>query len=187
MWLLAGGVMDKSQVMAVVAAVAIMGVSLAWYAGRAPQPVPAAAVVTEERQADLIAVHVSGAVNRPGVVHLQPGARAADAVAAAGGASRAAALAGINLAARLTDGQQIVVPSVSDTTGVGSVADGRLVLNRASVDELVALQGVGPVLAERIVAHREQFGPFSTIEDLLDVPGIGEGKLSALRDQIVVP
>lgn len=181
--------MDKSQVLAVVAAVAIVGVSLAWYAGRAPQPVPAAAVpvVKEERPADRIAVHVSGAVNRAGVVHLEPGARAADAVAAAGGASREAALAGINLAARLTDGQQIVVPSVSDTIGIGPVADGRVALNRASVEELVALQGVGPVLAERIVAHREQFGPFSAIEDLLDVPGIGEGKLAALRDQIVVP
>jgi competence protein ComEA len=66
-------------------------------------------------------------------------------------------------------------------------ADGRVRLNLAGIEELETLPGVGPVLAERIIAYREQHGPFAVVEDLLDVPGIGEGKLAALRDAVLVP
>jgi competence protein ComEA len=139
----------------------------------------------------LLSVHVSGWVVSPGVVTVQDGAIVADAVAAAGGAKPGAALDAINLAGPVADGDQVQVP------GPGSVAaplaaeatgsSGLVSLNRADAVTLQGLPGVGPVLAERIVAYRESNGPFETVEDLLDVPGIGEAKLAALRDLVSVP
>jgi competence protein ComEA len=94
----------------------------------------------------------------------------------------------VNLAAPLADGQQLSVPRVSADGEAAAVAgDGRVRLNLAGVEELETLPGVGPVLAERIVAYRQEHGPFAVVEDLLDVPGIGEGKLAALRDAVLVP
>jgi competence protein ComEA len=140
-----------------------------------------------------ITVHVAGAVRRPGLVRVRHQARVADAVAAAGGAAPQADLSGLNLAAPLGDGDQVVVPLRGDsgggTAGVGGRPndDGRVRINTATEQELEQIPGVGPVLAGRIAAHREQYGPFAVVEDLLDVPGIGEAKLAALRDAVVVP
>ena len=134
-------------------------------------------------------IHVSGAVRRPGLVELRGQVRVADAISAAGGVLPDADLTVINLAASLRDGDQVVVPLRSPggerDEGVG--ADGRVRLNAAGIDELQQLPGVGPVLAGRIVDHRDSHGRFETVEDLLDVPGIGEAKLAALRDAVVVP
>ena len=134
-----------------------------------------------------ITVHVSGAVVHPGLVSLPSGARIADAVLAAGGATEGAVLTALNLAAPLSDGQQLVVPH--ETLGVpgGAPGDGRIPINTADAGMLEGLPGVGPVLAKRIVEHRESNGPFTVIEDLLDVPGIGEAKLAALREMVLVP
>lgn len=134
-----------------------------------------------------ITVYVSGPVASPGVLRLPSGAIIADAIAAAGGALPGAQLEAINLAQTLTDGEQVVVPGPETVESGSSGGDGRIPINRATASELEALPGVGPVLAERIVAHREANGPFQTPEDLLDVPGIGEAKLEAIRDLIRVP
>lgn len=145
----------------------------------APAPAPAPSFVV---------VHVSGAVAAPGLVSLPEGSRAAEAVAAAGGVRPGGRLGGINLAAPVTDGMHLEVPW-TDGGGAGSAASSGpadrgfpIDVNRAGVDELTGLPGVGEVLAARIAAHREARGPFRTLEDLLDVPGIGEAKLAGLRD-----
>jgi competence protein ComEA len=136
-----------------------------------------------------ITVHVAGLVGRPGLVELPEGSRVADAVAAAGGLLPGARADLINLAAALVDGQQIVVPGPEGdrSPAAGETPDGKIHLNLATVAELDALPGVGPVIAERIVSYREANGPFQTVEDLLDVPGIGEAKLADLRDHVQVP
>ena len=152
---------------------------------------PAPAVGPPETTGDLepgevITVHVAGAVARPGLVQLPPDARVADAVAAAGGVAEGADPASVNLAARLVDGSQVVVPAEGEPA-VGESADRLVRVNHADASELEALPGVGPVLAERIVGHREANGPFAVVEDLLGVPGIGEAKLASLRDFVAVP
>lgn len=133
-----------------------------------------------------ITVHVSGAVRDPGVVMVPASARVMDVVIAAGGATRIADLTKINLAATVTDGERVVVPIEGQAeTVIG--ADNGVDLNTATAPGLEGLPGVGPVLAARIVGYREEHGPFSTVEDLLDVSGIGEAKLAAMRDAISSP
>ena len=169
-----------------------------WHRPQASPPevemVPAfpAEVRTAPAQPGSVTVHVSGAVADPGLVVLVKGSRAADAIAAAGGGIPGSNLGGINLAALVTDGMQLVVPWIDGTSNSNSLlADDRLSgfpvdLNRAGVEQLTELPGVGEVLANRILAHREEHGPFTVFEDLLDVPGIGERKLAGLRDYAVV-
>jgi competence protein ComEA len=137
-----------------------------------------------------LTVHVSGAVAQPGLVNVPAGARIADAVSAAGGALPDADLRALNLAAPVRDGEQVAVPGQSESLADGGAAvdgAGRVRINVADAVELQALPGVGPVLAERIVSHRDEHGSFAAVEDLLDVSGIGEGKLASLRDSVVVP
>lgn len=179
--------MDRPQWIAVALVVAAAALGGLWYAGRSPGP-PPLSVDPGSGAGRTITVHVSGAVQSPGVVRVPAGARVGEAIAAAGGALPDADLGRVNLAAPLADGQQLSVPRVSAGGEAGAVAgDGRVRLNVAGVEELETLPGVGPVLAERIVAYREEHGPFAVVEDLLDVPGIGEGKLAALRDAVLVP
>jgi competence protein ComEA len=125
-----------------------------------------------------LVVDVSGAVAAPGLVELATGARVADAIDAAGGASSDAVLDDLNLARRVTDGEQIVVPHQGDAEAEGS--GGPINLNRASAEQLEQLPGVGPVLAQRIVADREANGPFVTLDDLARVPGVGDAIVGAL-------
>lgn len=137
-----------------------------------------------------VTVHVSGAVVSAGLVEVPESARVADAIAAAGGVTALADLGSINLAEMVSDGRQVVVPAVgSNSTGSQtSDAGGSMVrINSADASVLEGLPGVGPVLAEKIVAHRDEFGPFTAVEDLLDVPGIGERKLASFRDLVAVP
>jgi competence protein ComEA len=173
-----------------VLAAAVVGGWL-WFGLDRPQPAPLVSQVAgEAATSGSITVHVAGAVETPGLVEVASQARVADAVAAAGGVTRSADLTGLNLAAPLRDGEQIVVPSldqVAATASGGAVDDGKVRINQATPTELEQLPGVGPVLAGRIYAYREEHGPFATVDDLLDVPGIGEGKLAALRDVAVVP
>lgn len=153
-----------------------------------PPAAPSSAPIPAAPEPSFVVVHVSGAVAAPGLVSLPEGSRAADAVAAAGGVRPGGRLSGVNLAAPVTDGMHLAVPW-RDGGGAGPAAPsgpgGRgfpIDVNRAGVDELTGLPGVGGVLAARIAAHREERGPFRTLEDLLDVPGIGEAKLAGLRD-----
>jgi competence protein ComEA len=137
-------------------------------------------------------VHVSGAVSQPGVYELAQGAIVEQAIEAAGGSLAAADLGSLNLAAPLHDGQQVVLhqsgeaqPQIPSVPQGGS---GELVsVNTATAAELEKLPGIGPVLAQKIVEHRQAHGPFSRAEDLLNVSGIGPSILEAVRDFIVVP
>jgi competence protein ComEA len=153
-----------------------------------PSPAPSAGTVSPV----MIEVHVSGWVVSPGVVSVGEGSLTADVIMAAGGLRAGARVDTINLAAPVTAGQQLIVtgPGGLDSApggGGGVVSGGLVAVNRATAAELEALPGVGPVLAGRIVSHRDQHGPFDTAEDLLGVPGIGEAKLAAIRDLITVP
>lgn len=161
----------------------------AWYGSRGgvPAVVEASGGVSYTTVAGTIVVHVSGAVRRPGLVTVPSSARIADVVAAAGGADPGADLGGLNLASTVSDGDQVVVPMPGEASSAGGDARRGIDLNRSSAAELEELPGVGPVLASRIVEFRESNGPFKTVEDLLDVGGIGETKLDAMRDAIEKP
>jgi competence protein ComEA len=156
-----------------------------FFAGRSPES-PPVSIDRGPTPAAELTVHVAGAVAFPGLVVVPAGSRVADAVAGAGGALPDADLGALNLAAPLSDGQHLIVPGAS-LTGEAAAADGRVRINVADGTELQRLPGVGPVLAERIVEHRDRYGPFEDVEDLLDVAGIGEGKLAALREAVLVP
>lgn len=161
----------------------------AWYGSRGDPPAPVGAVggVSHTTVAETIVVHVSGAVPSPGLVTVPSSARIADVIAAAGGAGPGADLGGLNLAAAVHDGDQVVVPGPGEAPLATGDSHRGIDLNRSSAAELEGLPGVGPVLAARIVEFRESNGPFSAIEDLLDVGGIGEAKLEAMRDAIETP
>lgn len=146
---------------------------------------PAPPSITTAQPAELV-VHVAGAVAAPGVYVLDADDRVHDAVQLAGGAAPSAELSRVNLAAPLSDGAYVYVPAEGETTlpvpAEGSAtSEGRVSLNTASATELETLPGVGTVTAEAIIAHRELVGAFSTVDELLDVRGIGEAKLEAVR------
>ena len=132
--------------------------------------------------------HVSGAVAMPGLYVLRAGARVVDAVAAAGGFTPEADEAAINLARPITDGEQLHVPAAGETTAAdpASPGDGRVDLNTADVAALDTLPRIGPALAQRIIDWRDANGRFTSVEDLLAVPGIGDKMLAALRDLVRV-
>jgi competence protein ComEA len=133
-------------------------------------------------------VHVSGAVQRPGLVTVPRGSRVADVISAAGGALRWADLSSLNLAAAVRDAEHLHVPAFdASAESAGPPAEAGVDLNAADAAALESLPGVGPVLAARIVAFREDHGPFATVEDLLEVPGIGEAKLAQIRDEVSSP
>jgi competence protein ComEA len=138
-------------------------------------------------------VHVAGAVRAPGVIELQSGSRVVDAIDAAGGAVSEADLARLNLASPVTDGQQVYVPRAGEVVPVDAPspagvdpASSRVNLNTASADDLDALPGIGPATAQAILDWRVENGAFTTVDDLLEVRGIGEAKLADLRDLVTV-
>ena len=134
-----------------------------------------------------LVVHVAGAVRHPGLVRLRDGDRVGDAVQAAGGPSRRADLDAVNLAALLADGQQVVVPSragAAASAAGASGATGPISLNSATAEQLDGLDGIGPGLAAKIVAYRTQHGGFRSIDELGEVPGIGDKRLESLRTQL---
>jgi len=170
-------------------ALALAAAAGLWFGRPSAATVPVATppMVRVEEAVDTVTVYVSGAVLHPGLVEIRAPARVADAIAGAGGALPYAQLSSLNLAAPISDGQQVDVPSIDSERSPAVVEAGKVAINRAGAQELEALPGVGPVLAKRIFDYRERNGPFETVEDLLDVPGIGEGKLAALRDSVIVP
>ncbi|CAB4346455.1 unannotated protein [freshwater metagenome] len=136
-------------------------------------------------------VHVAGAVRQPGVYTLKVGSRVRDAVRRAGGASSRGDANAINLAARVSDGAQVIVPlkagaaaAASVGSGVGGAATAPISLGNATVEQLDTLDGVGPATAEKIIQWRTEHGGFSSVDDLGEVPGIGPKKLEALRSQV---
>lgn len=139
-----------------------------------------------------IYVHVAGAVRRPGLMRLPPGSRVAVALERAGGPSRRADLTAVNLAARLQDGQQIVVPAGRAAAGaspgpVGAAsgpAGGKVHLSSATIEELDGVDGIGPTLAQRIIEYRDAHGGFRSLAELAQVEGIGEKRLATLREAL---
>jgi competence protein ComEA len=170
-----------------ITAVGVVGVAVALALTAWPREPPAPPVQFSSSTANRsVTVHVAGAVERPGLVVVPADGRVADAIVAAGGATGDADLGALNLAAALGDGARLVVPAVGDVDSES--AEGELVrVNAATLTDLQRLPGVGPVLAGRILAFRQANGSFETVEDLLDVPGIGEAKLEAVRDSILIP
>ncbi|SIR85369.1 competence protein ComEA [Microbispora rosea] len=141
-----------------------------------------------------VVVYVTGKVRNPGVFVLASGARVADAIEAAGGLRKGAKPGGINLARRLVDGEQIVAGSAA-TAGAGSasvpdsnIAPGAGVvnLNTATVEQLDALPGIGGVIAQRIADYRNAHGGFQSVDQLKEVPGIGDRKFAEMRDKVSV-
>jgi competence protein ComEA len=144
------------------------------------------ATATPERAVGrLVVVDVAGAVRRPGLYRLPPGARVADALARAGGLTRHADPTLINLAAPLADGEQVLVSAQGDGASAaaagGAAQSAPVHLNSATPEALDGLPGVGPVTAQKIVAYRQQHGPFTSLEGLDAIPGIGPARIESLK------
>ncbi len=197
-WL--GGLTGRELVLGGILGAAALGGAGLWYVRSLPQPVAIRAEPvpgpSASQSAPPLIVHVAGWVEKPGVYELPEGSRVIDAIEAAGGSKRGAELAALNLAAVLTDGQQVLVPRATEaaqppgtaaepgtsTSGVASLVN----VNVASAEELETLPGIGEVLAATIVQYREEHGPFTSIDQLLDVSGIGEVTLEELRDLVTI-
>jgi len=149
-----------------------------------PPPVRVAAR-TGQSSATTLFVNVVGAVRRPGLYRLKDGSRVADAVRRAGGPTPKAQIELLNLAARIADGEQIVVPrsGIGAAFGVpgGGVPAGPVHLNSATLEQLDGLPGVGPVTAQKILDYRQQHGAFGSVDELDAISGIGPARLETLR------
>ena len=134
-------------------------------------------------------IHVVGAVRRPGVYPIAPGARVVGAIRKAGGPTRRADLSALNLAATLQDGQQVIVPTRTPPGAPAASGDhpagGPISLSSADATALDELDGIGPTLAARIVEWRMAHGGFASVDQLLEVPGIGPTRLETLRAAVV--
>jgi competence protein ComEA len=181
----------------------VLGGAALWYLRSLPRPIEVRAATrpavgpTTTPSPNLLIVHVAGEVRRPGVYEFRTGDRVVDAIRAAHGPRKDASLDALNLAAPLTDGEQVLVPgrdaaAVTGGTASGSTtsttsAGGSLInINMASETDLEALPGIGPVLAQRIVDYRTEHGPFPTVDALDDVSGIGPATMEDLRPLISV-
>ncbi len=159
---------------------------------------PVTAELKETRTtASRLKVHVIGAVAKPGLYEVDAGSRVADALEKAGGATPNADLDKVNLAAKITDGQQLAVPekgaggaasSGGQSAGAPTAAGANqpINLNTASLDDLNLLDGIGPKTAQKIIDYREANGGFKSIEELMEVPGIGPAKFEQLKGKVVV-
>lgn len=135
-----------------------------------------------------VVVDVTGAVERPGVYRLPLGARVTDAVRRAGGAEDGALLEAINLAARLADGQQVVVPrrgpGGAPLAGAGASEEGPISLGTATIEQLDTIEGIGPVTAQDIVEFRDEHGGLASVDQLDEVSGIGPATMESLRARL---
>jgi competence protein ComEA len=170
-----------------IAAAVVLGVRLLGHEGapaRTYAPVrPAAAAAARS----LVVVDVVGAVRQPGLYRLATGSRVADAVAAAGGVTPRADRVGVNLAAPVSDGQQVLVPvrGAVGAAGASTSSTGPVSLSAATPEQLDALPGIGPTTAAKIVAYRQQHGAFRSVDELDAVPGIGPGRMAELKGLVV--
>jgi len=193
--------LSRAQLIVVIfLCVSIAGGSFMVYLVSKPKKLEKVELVGSESKSDertaLLKIHVAGEVKSPGLYSIEKGSRVDDAIKKAGGALPSADLDGINLAEEIEDGQKILVPIIETTTvssgGQGGAvdiidsADGRIHINRASANDLEELDGIGPVLAGRIVDYRDKNGSFESSDQLLKVSGIGRKKLEAIEDRIVV-
>ena len=190
---------------AVVLAVTLGGAGL-WYVRSLPRPVevradpvapPMPAPGSPSPPPTLLIVDVTGWVRHPGVYEFTDGERIIDAIDAAGGARPGAVLEALNLAAPLADGTQILVPREGEApapvgtggvpvAGSGGVVGGLMNVNTATATELEALPGIGEVIAQRVVDYRTANGPFTSVDQLADVSGIGDAILESIRELVTV-
>lgn len=196
--------LSRAELVALIGVVAITVAGAGtWYLRSLPKPVevrasperpPAPAPGATPSPAPLILIDVAGWVRRPGVYEFTEGSRVIDAVQAAGGARPGAFLQSLNLAAPLVDGTQILVPKegaptpapVGGEVGVGVSTGGLVNVNTATAIDLETLPGVGEVIAQAIIDYRTQNGPFSSVDQLLDVTGIGDATLENIRELVTV-
>jgi len=163
-----------------------VGVATVRVAPIRPAPAPPGSTAPH----DALVVDVVGAVARPGLYRLPHGARVADAVEHAGGLTRKADRAAVNLAAPLADGEQVLVSAkgavaAGASPGGASATPAPVSLSTATAEQLDALPGVGPVTAQKIVAYREQHGPYTSVEALDAIPGIGPARIADLKGLVV--
>jgi competence protein ComEA len=179
------------------ATLVVIGRVLPRPASPAPEPAPVVSVsaggpVAAAGASGPVVVHVVGAVRHPGVYRLPSGSRTRDAVRRAGGALRRADLAGVNLATRLADGEQVRVPlraavmPIAGRAATAGAPPATVHLNSASAEQLDALDGIGPALAQRIVDYRDAHGGFGSVDQLDEVSGIGPVRLESLRTRLAL-
>jgi competence protein ComEA len=194
--------LDPRRLAAWGAAALVLIALTAWYLSRAhssaagyPAPVATIALARDDGgSGGRLVVDVAGAVRHAGVYRMAQGARVADALKRAGGATSHADLSQINRAAKLSDGQQVLVPrrlapghaAPTAATTSGTAPAQPVDLNSATEEQLDTLDGVGPATAQKIIAFRTQHGGFSSVDQLDQIPGIGPKKLAALRPQVRV-
>jgi competence protein ComEA len=192
---------DPRRLAAWAAAALILLLLSAWYLARsrpaadaAPPPV-ATIAVDQEGGGGRVTVDVAGAVKRPGVYRLSSSQRVEDALKRAGGATGRADLSQINRAAKLEDGRQILVPVRASRASPAAAQPGAAApaapaqpvnLNTATLEQLDTLDGVGPATAQKILDYRTEHGGFGSVEELDQIPGIGEKRLAALRERVRV-
>jgi competence protein ComEA len=190
--------LSRSQIAvysAVAVALLLVGARAIRAEGSSSQPVPSfstdgsRAFSIDSGAGSDVVVHVAGAVTRPGVYRLPAGARVTDAVRRAGGASGGALLEAINLAARLADGQQVVVPKRGPggaPPAVGGPAGeaGPISLGTATAEQLETIDGIGPVTAAKILEYRDQQGGLASVDQLDQVSGIGPATMESLRARL---
>ncbi len=195
---------DRRTLLLGLAVILLLAAAVTFVRGRGgdaapPSPIVATSAATDgaggvaPAREELLVVYVTGAVRKPGVYQLAQGKRIVDAIIKAGGVTKKADAVTVNLAALLVDGEQILVPEAytpgagAAPTGAGPAVagtSGLVHLNGADVTTLDALPGIGPATAQRIIDWRDSHGGFKTVDDLIEVPGIGPAKLEALRDLV---
>ena len=177
--------------LAIIAGLVILITALFVFRGSSQEVVAAPAPLEiESISTQTLMVDVEGAVVNPGVYSLPLNARVFEAITAAGGLKKGADTSDINQARLLKDGEQIYVYLASSSAGgVARPAmrkNGPIMINRATVKDFESLDGIGPVLANRIVSYRKINGPFAAVEDLLKVPGIGQSKFAQFKEKLRV-
>src|SRR3954453_5152520 len=193
---------DPRRLAAWAAAALVLILLGAWYMTRArpaasasEPPVATIAVQSSSTKGASVVVDVAGAVAKPGVYRLTTADRVEDALKRAGGATHRADLSQINRAAKLEDGRQILVPTrapavtaaVAPPGAPGAAAPSQPInLNTATLEQLDTLDGVGPATAQKILDYRKEHGGFGSVDELDQIPGIGEKRLAALRDHVRV-
>lgn len=156
----------------------------------------------EKEQEEIIVVHMAGEVKKPGIVKIKEGARIADIIEAAGGLTEKANITNINLAYIIEDGQKITIPSKDETEekenitaengeGIinkeqGTSSQKQININKATKEQLCELQGIGESTADKIITYRKENGNFKQVEDIKNVPGIGDAKYENIKDKISV-